>query len=390
MNSVAIFSDTLWPSGGGGELATYLYAELMYSLGIKPVFIVNKANNSYKHIKVVKLRRLGKGKYAFTLNIKSLIKTLHNVDVAYFAASTFELIPLVKKLLNKPVVVHVHSYYPYCPLGHMYDFYTNMICNGRQSCAKCIWRYEAYRRGFTNALLSTMLNASVGRFFLGTLNMADAIIFVSEAQRKLFLEATLKKGLNISQKTQVIYNPIPDLKFVEMEGDDVGFLGGFDPIKGFKTLYQAWIKIFSKYQSNKLHVAKGYKLPREFESKGIMSYGYLKPPIEILKLIRKVRAITVPSLSPEPAPYSAVEACLYGRLLIASEVGGIPEIVGGLPGVKLVPPGNVNELSDALEWILSMNHNEAVELGLRNRENILKRFDNYRSVNELVKVFEKV
>jgi glycosyltransferase involved in cell wall biosynthesis len=295
-------------------------------------------------------------------------------------------------LMNKPVVVHIHSYYPCCPIGHMYNFHTNMVCDGRwRDCTKCIWKYEIQRRSFSEAFLSTMLNTVAGGFFLENLSMADAVIFVSEAQRRLFLRATSKRGLHISsRKTQVIYNPVPDLKPVEMEGNDIGFLGGFDPIKGFNPLYRAWTKIFPKHSSIKLHVAKGYRLSADFESKGIVTYGRLMPPIEILKVIRRVRVLTVPSLSPEPAPYSAVEACLYGRLLIASDIGGIPEIVGGLPGVKLVSPGDVDELSNALEWALSMSHDEAVELGLKNRENILGRFDKRKSVNELIKVFEKI
>ena len=392
MNSVAVFSDTLWPLGGGGELATYLYIKHMYNLGIKPVLILNKAEDFHRRrFNVVELKRLGRGKYAPALNIGPLIKVLRGIDVAYFAASHLEFIPLVRILFNKPIVVHIHSYYPCCPIGHMYNFNTNMVCPGPRDCAKCTWRYEAQRRTFSEALSSTVLNSTARRFFLETLSMADAVIFVSEAQRRLFLEAASRAGLHInSRKTQVIYNPIPDLKPVEMEGDDVGFLGGLDPIKGFKTLYQAWAKIFPKHPSNKLRVAKGHKLPREFESKGVISYGRLVPPIEILKLIRKVRAVTVPSLSPEPAPYSAVETCLYGRLLIASEIGGIPEIVGSLPGVKLVPPGDKDGLSEALDWALSMSRNEAVELGLKNRESTLKRFDKHKSVNELIKIFEKV
>jgi len=390
MNSVAVFLDTLWPLGGGGELATYLYVKHMYNLGIKSVLILNKAESFHKRFNIMKLKRLGIGKYALTLNIESLIKVLRGIDVAYFVASHLEFVPLVKMLLNKPVVIHIHSYYPCCPVGHMYNFNTNTVCPYPKDCAKCIWRYEAQRKTFSEALLSTMLNSTAGRFFLRTLSMADAIIFVSEAQRRLFLEAVSRIGLHINfQKTQVIYNPIPDLKPVEMEGNDVGFLGGLDPIKGFKTLYQAWVKIFPKYPSSKLHVAKGYKFLKEFESKGIISYGHLMPS-EILKLIRKVKVITVPSLSPEPAPYSVVETCLYGRLLIASETGGIPEIVGGLPGVKLVPPGDKDKLSEALDWALSMSRDETVELGLKNRENILRRFDKRKSVNELIKVFEKV
>jgi glycosyltransferase involved in cell wall biosynthesis len=390
MNSVAVFSDTLWPLGSGGELATYLYAELLQDLGIRPVFIVNKADK-HKHLKIMELKRLGKGKYALSLNLKRLIGVLRDVDVAYFIAN-FEFIPLAKMLMNKPVVVHIHSYYPCCPIGHMYNFYNNRVCNGQwEGCVKCIWKYEVQRRTFLDAFLSTTLNSTAGRFFLRTLKMADAIVFVSEAQRRLFIDAASKIGFSINlQKTHVIYNPIPHLKPVEMEGDDIGFLGGSDPIKGFEILYQAWTKIHPKYPLNKLYVTKVYKLSREAENMGIVFYGHLMPPTEILKVIRKVRALTVPSLSPEPAPYVCIETCLYGRLLIASNIGGIPEIVGGLPGVKLIPPGDKDKLSDTLEWALSMSHNKAVELGLKSRESILKRFDNSRSVNELIRVFEKV
>ena len=92
----------------------------------------------------------------------------------------------------------------------------------------------------------------------------------------------------------------------------------------------------------------------------------------------------------EPAPYVVVEALLRGRLFIASRVGGIPEITEGAPGVRFVEPGDVDGLAGALNWALSMDRSEAVELGLRNREYALRRFNNERAVKALVKVFESV
>jgi glycosyltransferase involved in cell wall biosynthesis len=391
---VAIFSSALWPLGSGGELATYLYAELMRGLGVDPIFILNELDEAslQRHeFKLLKPRRAGKGKYAIALDIKALIEVLRNIDVAYFVASNLELIPFVKKFVGKPVVVHVHSYYPLCPVGHMYNFYRGEVCDGGWGdCAKCIWVYEAQRRSFPEAFLSAALNATIGGCFLGTLSMADAIVFVSEAQRKLFLKNASKRGFNIDhKKTYIVYNPLPNLEFVEIEGDDLGFLGGFDPIKGFEVLFKAWHKVYPKYQQNKLYVTKGKHI-RSFERVGIVVYRRLMPPTEILTVIRKVRALVVPSLSPEPAPYACVEACLYGRLLIASDIGGIPEIVGGLPGVKLTPPGDESELADALEWALSMSREEVVELGLKNREGVLSRFNNFKSAKELLKIFERV
>jgi glycosyltransferase involved in cell wall biosynthesis len=392
VSTVAIFVNTLWPLGSGGELATYLYAKLMQDIGVKPIFIVNELDETaHQHkFKVISLRRVGRGKYSISLDFKALVKILRNVDVTYFVASDLELIPFVKMFIGKPVVVHIHSYYPLCPIGHMYNFYRNKVCDGSWDCARCIWKYEAQRRNFSEAFLSTTLNSTLGGFFLGTLRLADAIIFVSEAQRRIFLGLSSKKGMYISpEKTYVIYNPLPDLKPVEMEGDDIGFLGGFDPIKGFKTLYEAWKKIFPKHPQNRLYVAKG-KPSKVLEKFGIIVYRRLMPPTEILRVIRIVRALVVPSLSPEPAPYVCVETLLYGRLLVASNIGGIPEIVGGLPGARLTPPGDVDKLADALEWILSLKREEAVELSLRNREGIIKRFDNSKSVKQLIEIFEKL
>ena len=40
--------------------------------------------------------------------------------------------------------------------------------------------------------------------------------------------------------------------------------------------------------------------------------------------------------------------------------------------------------------IRDRDRGEAIELGLKNREGILRRFDNRRAVNELIRVFEKV
>jgi len=393
VSTVAIFVNTLWPLGSGGELATYLYAKLMQDVGVKPIFIINELDEiAHQHkFKVISFRRVGRGKYSISLDFKALVKILRDVDVTYFVASDLELIPFIKMFINKPVVVHIHSYYPLCPIGHMYNFYRNKVCDGSWSdCAKCIWRYEAQRRNFSEAFLSTTLNSTIGGFFLRTLRLADAIIFVSEAQRRIFLELSSKKGVHISpEKTYVIYNPLPDLKPVEMKGDDIGFLGGFDPIKGFKILYEAWKKIFPKHPQNRLHVTKG-KPSKVLEKFGIIVYRRLMPPIEILRVIRVVRALAVPSLSPEPAPYVCVETLLYGRLLVASNIGGIPEIAGGLPGVRLTPPGDEDKLADVLEWILSLNREEAVELGLRNHEGIIKRFDNSKSVKQLIEIFEKL
>ena len=52
----------------------------------------------------------------------------------------------------------------------------------------------------------------------------------------------------------------------------------------------------------------------------------------------------------ESFPYVVLEACAAGVPLIASDVGGIPEV---LPKTELVPPGDSAALAKRLETALS-------------------------------------
>jgi glycosyltransferase involved in cell wall biosynthesis len=61
--------------------------------------------------------------------------------------------------------------------------------------------------------------------------------------------------------------------------------------------------------------------------------------------------VALPSLWPENFPTVALEALQAGRPLIASRVGGLPELVGEDNGA-LVPAGDAAALADALERVL--------------------------------------
>jgi glycosyltransferase involved in cell wall biosynthesis len=63
------------------------------------------------------------------------------------------------------------------------------------------------------------------------------------------------------------------------------------------------------------------------------------------------RALVVPSRA-ESLPYIVLEAGAAGMPLIATDVGGIPEIVAGTD-MRLVPPGDADALARAMESILA-------------------------------------
>ena len=388
--NVLILSEKLWPEGGGGELATHLYARLLAEKGINVKIATTSSSSSSRDVwsglPVHKLRAVGHGKYTLILGLKELGRLIRWADVIY-CTELFSVIPFVKRNFKKPVVVHLHSYFPACPVGSLYDLRKDSVCKSDgHECAKCIWYYEkAHSRSLMQATNSAILNSTIGKLFLNSVRLADAIIFVSEAQRSLFSEHAY-----FSSPSYVIYNPLPELPYTPIEGDDLGFFGGLSPLKGFHILAKALSKIRNKHQV-KLHAAKMERLvyPGPFAKVGIIPYGKLYNA-SYENVYRRVRTVVFPSICQESFGYVALEALIRGRLLVASRVGGVPEITEGLKGVLMTEPNDVDGLAEALDQAISIDRSKAIELGLKNRESVLKKFDNQRSVSELIRVFERV
>ena len=54
--------------------------------------------------------------------------------------------------------------------------------------------------------------------------------------------------------------------------------------------------------------------------------------VQMAELYRRIRGVIVPSIVAEPLPYIVSESILRGRAIIASDIGGIPELVNGCKG----------------------------------------------------------
>ena len=71
---------------------------------------------------------------------------------------------------------------------------------------------------------------------------------------------------------------------------------------------------------------------------------------EVLSVMRRSTVLVVPSLWPEPCPTVVLEAMALGVPVVASSVGGIPEILGRAG--RTVPPGDALALRRAVKDIL--------------------------------------
>lgn len=88
-------------------------------------------------------------------------------------------------------------------------------------------------------------------------------------------------------------------------------------------------------------------------------------------------------------PTSLLEAMAVGKPVIATKVGGIPEIVKHKENGILVEPNNVDELIDAIMYMLE-NKEEAENMGKEGAKVISEKFRLEIVVDELERIYEEV
>jgi len=400
--NLLFFCSLFWPEGSGGQLATYLYSKLLAenNINVRVISGTTKQQkpimeNISRRITVLRIPSLGfdgGNKYSLAITMyKSLLSNSFRewIDWADLVYTTgcFPIIPIIKNVFHKPVVAHIHSYFPFCPVGSFHDLVQNSPCPPRKNilrCFKCVLNYEKlHNKSSITAIGSGVLNSTFGLNYDKFVEMADTILFVSNAQR----EISLKICPQIARKSRVITNPIPDIEYIPLEGDDFGYFGGSSPLKGYHILCKAISKL-GKYRQIYVHATKmGTLSNNSVISESLIPYGWLEENA-FRDLYRKIRAVLIPSVFREPFGYIVTESLLKGRIVIASRVGGIPEFINELEGVFLVKPGDPDNLAETIEEVVSMNRKEAEELGMKNRKETLQQFDNSVIIKTFIQILQ--
>ena len=142
----------------------------------------------------------------------------------------------------------------------------------------------------------------------------------------------------------------------------VGYVGRLSPEKGIDVAMRALAQLraeglevefevagrgFAEYQRELWDLAGKLGIDDRFDCFGSLDTAGLKG------FYSHIHALVVPSVWEEPAGLVLVEGALAGVPLVASRVGGIPEIVGDPGEALLVPPGDPAALAAALRRTLT-------------------------------------
>ena len=174
----------------------------------------------------------------------------------------------------------------------------------------------------------------------------------------------------------------------------IGSVGRLSPVKGFKYLLRAFKDVISRFHGKTQLLVMGegpekdslLHLARQL---GIADNVFLvsaAAPLE--KYLALMDVFCLPSLK-EGLGLSLMEAMAASRACIASDIGGLSELITHEHDGILVPSGNVGTLSAAI-LLLAESRNMRQRLAEKAREKAAEKFSIRDSVAKTIEVYEGI
>ncbi len=236
------------------------------------------------------------------------------------------------------------------------------------------------------------------RFFYFLL--LDRILAVSEKVRKFFTvngkispkAVTVYNGINADVfNPQVIDGDIRDELGLREDVVVIGSIGAIEKNKGQRYLLEAIAKLKTEGIGNIVCIVCGTgpeeeNLKRFVYEKGIADIVLFLGYRDDIPRILKILDIIIITSFHESFSMSTVEAMAMEVPVIATNVGGIPEVVdNGKTGI-LVPPGNVDALCKAMKYLIQ-NPEIGINMGKKGRQRVLERFTIEENVRKTEQIF---
>lgn len=311
-----------------------------------------------------------------------LLSLIREADVIHLAGPCF--VPmLVGILLGKKLVVEHHGYQAACPNGLLFYEPKREVCPGHfmarrySKCLKC----NSHTVGWFAS--ARMLFVTFPRRLLCQHVSANVPITNHVLQRlRLSNSRVIYYGVPESQASP----PANESRSVGASTVCFAYVGRLVKEKGPALLLEAAARLRTHPVPIRVKfIGDGPErmtLEGMAESNGLTSRvvftGFLEGN-SLVQALHGVAAIVMPSLMEETAGLAALEQMMRGRVVIASDIGGLGEIVDGV-GLKF-SPGDVNGLVQCICRVLD-KPSLIGEVGRSAHQRALQMFGQERMVNE--------
>jgi len=306
-------------------------------------------------------------------------------DVAHVHNTWFASSPSVLAALRRrgiPVVMTVHNYRLACANA--------LLLRDGAPCEKCLdngpWpavRHRCYRNSRPASAIAAAGIAMHSKLDTWARSVDRFIVLNKFASDRL-----IRAGLP-SQKITLGSNFVEDpgpRQDAPSQSRDVLFVGRIRAEKGLSVLLDAWRS--APPRGLRLVVIGDGPDRSPLQSSappGVEFLGH-RSSEEVMSAMLRARALVIPSVWYEMQPVTALEGLAAGTPLLLSEIGGLPELLGGRAAGWVNPPDDPRMLARALE---PLTDDRAVDdRGLHARQRYLEAYTASAAVSRLETVYE--
>lgn len=233
------------------------------------------------------------------------------------------------------------------------------------------------------------------------LKYADRVVTVSDSMKRLLADAGVSEN-----KIRVIYNAIAqadatpsasaesirDCYGIKNVHKIIGVVGRLSPEKGQVIFLKAFQKAVKMHPEAKALIVgdgpdKGmleeYCKRNGIDDKVVFT-GYQE---DVANFYQVFDILALPSFT-EGLPNAVLEAMLFGVPVIATSVGGVPEVINNSNGI-LVPPDNYELLADKMIKLLQ-DDGLRKSLGMKGRESLYPRFSPLYRASQILDLYKEL
>jgi glycosyltransferase involved in cell wall biosynthesis len=301
--------------------------------------------------------RLHMDNLTFKLNFipRKFMKLMKEYDVIHFHNDTDLSFPFFAGLIRRPKIFHVHC------LNLTYSFYSK------------------------NPIARGILK-----------RVADKYICVYRSSKEMLVNLGLP-----SADIDIVPNGIDTGKFLPKAGSKaenlILFAGRIDPAKGLTVLLEALDYLAS---SCRVIIVGPYNNVRYYKEiaalvdkanakkKHLVILQKAQNPDRMIELYQQATLFVLPSFS-ESFPMAVLEALACETPVVATSVGGIPDIIKSYENGILVPPNDPTRLAESIQYLLN-NKKIRQELGAAGRKMVKESLSSRKMAERLTQIYERI
>jgi glycogen(starch) synthase len=308
-----------------------------------------------------------------------LLRLIANCDLMHVAGPS--LLPmLVGFLLRKPVVVEHHGYQAVCLNGLLIHEPDKSICPGHfqakryGECLKC----QKVEMSGSQAMIA-LVKGLIRNFLVR--RVARNITITGHVLRRIALPGSLTIYYGIEDRSgarDASQIPRQPAKII------FAYVGRLVWEKGIPILLKAASRLRHEGFDFQIRLIGDGPLRQELQGsiyeqklENFVSLTGFLVSSALAQALEEVSVVVMPSVWEETAGISALDQMMSGYLVIASDIGGLSEVVGD--GGMLFPPGDAEALKNLMREVLE-NRSLIDSIGSRARKRALELFQRERMV----------